>query len=271
MLVTYAILHYQCDGAVQGSSATHVMPNKIGLAFVDLSYHTHLDAKDVNQILHDNIQNELGSNRETRHMKIDVSSSGLGDSGIQDILESCLAVAEKNKDDRGNDKDNIGQLSSPLYVSLEARMNNISPKGASSLFDRIVAFQNQTASSGEIDTKGSETYQENVKDNHNQEFSKEKSRNTFIESLDLGFNDIGHGTGDKTEIYAFNKSLKRLIENQFGCCPRVLRLDVCGLGAPSCRAIGKVRTSALLQYMCMYFSDECLYMLYMNVYRILTR
>lgn len=239
MFVTYAILHYQCDGAVQGASTTHVMPNKIGLAFVDLSYLTHLDAKDINQILHDNIQNEIGSNRETRHIKIDVSSSGLGDSGILDMIESCLVVAENNKDNRGNDKDNVGHLSSPLYVSLEARMNNISPMGASSLFDRIIAFQNQTASSGEIEIKGSETYKENVKDNHNQELYKEKSRNIFIESLDLGFNDIGHGTGDKKEIHAFHKSLKRLIENQVGCCPRVLRLDVCGLGAPSCRAIGK--------------------------------
>jgi len=234
ILVIYVIL-YQCDAVQSASTTNNLMQyKKLEVPFIDLSYLTHLDTKRLYQILKDNIQNEFGSNNNFRQLQIDVSSSCLGDSGVLDMVE-CLAEENKN-DDHGDD--DVGDLSSPLHVSLEARMNHISPLGASSLFDRIISFRNQTSSSGEIDGNRIAKPEENVKDNHQTHY-KQKSRNIFMNSLDLGFNDIGHGSGDKKEIYAFNKSLKRLIENEVGGCPRVLRLDVCGLGAPSCRAIGK--------------------------------
>lgn len=227
LVTTYtAILLYLCYG-VQSASSTNWMQTKV--PFIDLSYLTHIDAHKINKILHDTIQNEpFLESKDFRRIKVDVSSSGLGDSGVLRIIES---LAEGKNDDSG-------AFSSPLHVSLEARMNQISPKGASTIFDRIISYRNQTASNSEC-INGHDVAK--PIENDHVDVNHQEMRNIFVDSLDLGFNDIGHGTGDKKDIYAFNKSLKRLIENQLGCCPRILRLDVCGFGAPSCRAIGKVR------------------------------
>lgn len=58
---------------------------------------------------------------------------------------------------------------------------------------------------------------------------------TRIDSLDMAFNDLSQ----KKESKIMNGALRKLIES-YDACPRSLKLDQCGLGAPTCRSIAKV-------------------------------
>jgi hypothetical protein len=155
--------------------------------------------------------------------------------GVLGIIDILMGSREYINGD--NNMESLLSTNS-LHISLEARMNQITPQGASNIFDRIIlSCSNQTLSvASNKEEEG--THETNPPDVLS--FKGEESSRIYIDLLDLAFNDIGHGKGEKKDIVLFHKSLRRLIENEFGCCPRILRLDVCGIGAPSCRAIGKV-------------------------------
>lgn len=65
------------------------------------------------------------------------------------------------------------------------------------------------------------------------------SKFVAVESLDLGWNNYSQEHQSKG-YKKFLKALQGLLESPEKC-PKVLSLDVCGLGPAACRAIGKVR------------------------------
>lgn len=228
------------------SSSQAFVKQQHSIPFLDLSYLTHVDANKISLLLHDNIQNSFNPNDSAQLLKIDVSSSGLGDEGMMKVMDSLLRFKETHKLHSG-----------VLHISLEARMNHLTPEGSSQLFQSIMSLTNHTIvtkdsvavdqakefqDDGNICISMQKELEKNQTENidvSTQEHGDETSGGIIIDSLDLGFNDIGHGKGDAKEMSSMYKSLRRLVENESGSCPRVLRLDVCGLGAPSCRAIGK--------------------------------
>jgi hypothetical protein len=57
-----------------------------------------------------------------------------------------------------------------------------------------------------------------------------------MQSLDLGWNFLGGGTS--RNVKGFHLALQRLLSSS-QMCPHALKLEVCGLGPPACRAIAK--------------------------------
>lgn len=220
---------------------------------IDLSYHPHLDPKEITSIfrtsLHNFLSHNAASKEESRNtVLIDASASHLGDD-IATVLDS-LAVCDK------------GVEPSSILISFEARMNAVSPTGASALFDKIISMNKDAqnvseknevrdAKDGTADTSTTAILENetvdvdedaNATDEQSQEIKPTIARHEiFVEKLDIGFNDIGHNRGDKKATKQLHKALSVLIENESGCCPYDLRMDACGLGAPICRIIGKVR------------------------------
>lgn len=228
--------------------------SQIGLSnnngeIINLSYQTHLDSSKITSLLLTKIQS--ASEKENRNniigpkkINIDVSASSLGDEGMVSLFDSLLECQD-------------GKAPSTMEVSLEARMNRLSPTGASNLLERIMTLNgdlnsaNATENENEEKVQSSDEKEEGATAKATHETSptitaaptNTQVRNTvYIHALDLGLNDIGigHDGGNTKTAGKMQKSLRKLIENESECCPRILRMDACGLGAPSCRAIGKV-------------------------------
>ena len=283
-----SLVSHSSASTISSSQGMKASPKEV--PFIDLSYRTHLDTSNLQSILSKGIHG-VKSIREVSsadskdqdsdatisidRFNMDVSASRLGDAGILSLLDSLVEYEERN-------------VSSDLVISLEARMNHISIVGASNLFERISGWKSvQThflegdEKSDEMDSPdknvvGLESFgneiengDENDKEETNMDAKDQgeesdvssvsrNQRNVYIEALDIGLNDIGHChiiTAHKkaaTAMSQLNKSLRTLIENESGSCPRVLRMDVCGFGAPSCRAIGKVSFKTAASPMQMY-------------------
>ena len=214
---------------------------------INLSYQTHLDSSKITSLLLTKIQS--ASEEKSRNnvlgpkeINIDVSASHLGDEGIVSLFDSLLECQD-------------GKTPSTMEVSLEARMNRLSPTGASNLLERIMTLNGglnlANVTENEEEIQSSDEKEEDATAIATDETSPTSTaaptntqvQNTiYIHALDLGLNDIGigHDGGNTRTAGKMQKSLRKLIENESECCPRILRMDACGLGAPSCRAIGKV-------------------------------
>ena len=203
---------------------------------IDLSYQTHLDTNKITSLLLTKVQSTLENESDgSKKINIDVSASRLGDDGLVSILDSLLESQDGNE---------------PMEVSLEARMNHLSPTGASHLLERIMNFNGLLNATNATDGTDGAREKTESGDDKDAAVSQEHSNldgnglqtAIYIDTLDIGLNQIGigHGRGKKKSASEMHKSLRKLVENQSECCPRILRLDACGLGAPSCRAIGKV-------------------------------
>lgn len=223
-------------------ASSHIRQKSHG-EIIDLSYQTHLDTSKINSLLLTKVQSTTRheSNGPTKLM-IDVSASSLGDKGLLSILDSLLESQDGNEP-------------TTMEVSLEARMNHLSPTGASIFLERIMNL-NGVLNTTNVDN--ATDAMEVIESGDDQDATiGEKSLNLdgdglkttiYIDTLDIGLNHIGigHGRTNKKAASEMHKSLRKLVENESECCPRVLRMDACGLGAPSCRAIGKVRYNALI-------------------------
>ena len=157
-----------------------------------------------------------------------------------------------------------------VSVSLEARMNRLSAKGVANFFERITNLGNHTSSfvnTNHIATTSQDSNAEDVDviantTLHDDDQGKESTepmqtqipnKRIYFEYLDFGLNDIGlHGVdtykkeSDNALLFASIRNLVQGSNNEqnsnYGC-PRVLRMDYCGLGPPFCRAIGKVSST----------------------------
>lgn len=169
------------------------------MAVMDVSYKPHVSAGTISNAVRDNIANR--QHRPTA-VELDVSFSELGNDGIALLIQELVNITQP----------------APLGLTLISRMNRLSPQGASNVLGAILDESKQ-------------------EDSNNDEKPTETQSSLVLQSLDLGWNNLGPGqTGSKD----FLSSLRKLIENP-DKCPRVLRLYRCGLGPAACRAIGKVR------------------------------
>lgn len=278
---------------------------------IDLSYQHHVDSSRIAKSLGKDVGSlcTVAKRRvENKQMvvDVDVSSSLLGDDGMGKVLDALLETEGREKDVK-------------RVINLSARMNGITPVGATELFARLRTLaemaksaardgcdqdnkddtrigengdetswtvpveeeggtkqresyatggvpdgdrsadirqmnraQPKTTDNGEkpeISTAtGSEAATKSssvpgdvestiVKDGANggSTVSEERAPGLYVQSLDIGFNVIGYGSGSRSLFGA----LRNLIESVDGACPREIRLDSCGLGPSACRAIGK--------------------------------
>ena len=167
-------------------------------AVMDLSYKPHVSAAKMSNAIRDSI-----TSRPPSAVELDVSFSELGNEGIACVIQSLLNTTE----------------TSPLGLLLKSRMNRLSPAGVAAMLNTILDGDDESKTKDE-------------------EASTNSQSSLVLQSLDLGWNNLGPGrTGSKE----FLSSLRKLIETP-DQCPSVLRLYRCGLGPASCRAIGKVRT-----------------------------
>jgi hypothetical protein len=166
-------------------------------AVMDLSYKPHVSARKISSTVRDSI---AAREHPPTAVELDVSFSEMGNEGIASLIQALLNTTE----------------STPMGLSLASRMNRLSPEGVSAMLNSLLG------------NDGDDT------NNDNQEADTKPS--LVLQSLDLGWNNLGPGqTGSKD----FLSSLRKLIESP-AKCPTVLRLYRCGLGPAACRAIGKV-------------------------------
>ncbi len=225
------------------------------LGIIDVSYHPHLKPREISTIFRTSLNGYLsqyyGTNEDALEqsrlkLKIDASASHIGDD-IASVLQSLIECDE-------------GAKPSSIGICLESRMNAISPIGAANLFEKILSLNHSIkidSQDATATTTKSEEIEEIEKNGRNanliDESSQERDQSAgnrhrlFIETLDIGLNDIGHDKGDTNAIKRLHKSLASLVENESGCCPFDLRMEACGIGAPICRVIGKVCISPILK------------------------
>lgn len=205
-------------------------------------------------------------------IQMDVSCSFLQDEGIENIIDSLQQeMASSTTTTRP----------SSLSISFEARMNRFTSKGVASLFNTLISFgekeEELNKQKENIEDNDAETQQQengdhshvheknttNVDDEKKGGEQNEESltsslsqlllqNNIYMESIDIGLNDLGSHDGVLLEETSNNKeqqifmtnflhSVQKIIGNQSGLvCPTTLRMDHCGLGPLACRYIGKV-------------------------------
>lgn len=195
---------------------------------INLSYHTHLNLESFSSALDKEISRVLldiiDSNEKRKRIYIDVSSSIIGDEGIISVLDTLMTCNPKN-------------ISTEYPVELDMRMNRITSSGVSSFLKRYLLYLAESNADELELSSQNDIYLSDLRNDH--------KRLIYLDSIDLGVNDIGlHGidTDSKSSmaIAEMNKMFRTLVQNEYDRCPRALRLDVCGLGPATCKAIGKV-------------------------------
>jgi len=186
-------------------------------------------------------------------LDIDVSSNRLGDAATVSLLEELLPQLETKMIADEN------QIGAPRLITLAFAANNLSPIGASNIFNTIMKKKDEalggkaaseiTSTKDENDdslnnTKIIEQYVADI--SHDNETSTITSFPSIsIEELDLSFNDIG-GHGMHAPNVQLQDSVQRLFEGErLAFAPRVLTLQNCGIGPLFCRSVGRVSSDAI--------------------------
>jgi hypothetical protein len=191
-------------------------------------------------------------------LDIDVSSNRLGDSISVSLMEEILPQLETKM------IANESQIGAPRLITLAFAANNLSPIGASKIFNTIMKKKDETligdAASEIISTKdenddslnNTKTIEQSAADiahdNETPAYTSQFSAaalfvefpSILIEELDLSFNDIG-GHGTHAPSVQLQDSVQRLFEGErLAFAPRVLTLQNCGIGPLFCRSVGRV-------------------------------
>ena len=181
------------------------------MRIIDLSYRHNVEPKVI--------ANALAS-LDPSPLQVDISSSALGDDGVERILQTLLSSSTA----AGSDDDVPSSTSSPPTttttttpdfsttksntISFISQMNQITAKGATRLIQMILS----TTSS-----------------------SQSERPQRRVECLDLSWN---HFHGQAAGLEDFHTALEQFMGNATHC-PRILRFDRCGMNPAACRAIGK--------------------------------
>jgi uncharacterized protein with von Willebrand factor type A (vWA) domain len=221
--VCYILLILLCQPSTASSSTTQL----------DLSYLHRTQSSTLANAIRARLSEQQKSDEDII-VDIDISASMIG-KDIQDLTSSLETDG----------------MPSSRKVYLTARGNQWRPDDASKLFQAIVgpekpikekeeANKEQKEKSVTGSTEQEASTEKNSEHNPNDKLETAKEVETLfacIECLDLAWNDFSQEhLGSK----AFLKALQNTIQDSRKC-PKVLRLDVCGLGPAACRAIGKVR------------------------------
>lgn len=236
---TVFLLLHKAKAATTTTATSHIL---------DLSYHQHVKvdvlAPALRQHLWKDHHVQPGQQPQQQDLlnsvRIDLSNSLLGDEGLKALVESLLP---QNNDD---DNNRWIQTNHQVSIQLALRMNQLTYVGVTKLFQTILAGpktsrqqkpqqQQQANPESESTTTPTISGDEQVNDDAKVDLIKvdHPSLSWVVESLDLSWNDLS--SGDKT----FLRALHQLLANT-ASCPRVLRLDLCGLGPAACRAMAKV-------------------------------
>jgi len=175
---------------------------------LDLSYHHNLKAKTLAKAIEYGISCSVDNVANEGILKVDVSSSALGDEGFKELQETIFH--------------NDGKASPSLH--LVARMNELSIAGVTPLIQKVIGSDEVKDAE---DASSSSTSDDNLR-------PTSSSSTRRLESLDLGWNHLSTGGSGGKE---FLKALRLLIQSPK--CPTTLRLDCCAIGPATCRAIGK--------------------------------
>jgi Leucine Rich repeat len=227
-------------------------PPKTHGVFLDLSHHPHLQAKTLANVIQSHVVDNVHD--DNKRFSIDLSSSSVGDDGMQQILEALLTSAASTTPITTTTAANAN-APPPLVVSLfRARMNNLSPLGATAILQAIMQSRQKNAATtnttGIDDTNSTHQSQQQAEEQHESStITTQRRRIITTRSLDLSWN---HFSPDEKGSKAFHRALQKLFsvaagaggpeeyDDGHGGGPILeLRLDCCGLGPAACRAMGK--------------------------------
>lgn len=270
--VVFIMLSLSCQllTVVDAASSTFMSNNESPLVHrIDHSHKLNIEPRAIITTLLRDITEQVDG--KSSLLDIDVSSNRLGDAATVSLLEELLPqlmIADEN------------QIGAPRLITLAFAANNLSPIGASNIFNTIMK-KKEEALGGEAASEITSTKDENddslnntkiieqsVADiTHDNETSAITSFPSIsIEELDLSFNDIG-GHGMHAPNDQLQDSVQRLFEGErLAFAPRVLTLQNCGIGPLFCRSVGRVSSDAITIILTV-FALFCLHILTQSLCR----
>ena len=138
---------------------------------------------------------------EVDFVVVDVSFSELGNDGLEEVVSSL-------------------QSTENMKVDLTSRMNRLTPSGASSLIQGILGSDNKNKDQPEL----------------GEEAAVPTHQTTHFNTIDLSWNSFHPEEPGAKRLFT---NLRKLVSDP-SVCPKLLRLDRCGLGPAACRSLGKV-------------------------------
>ncbi|KAL3787449.1 hypothetical protein ACHAW5_008987 [Stephanodiscus triporus] len=255
------------SSAVDTASASPMVGNEppaIQQYFIHHSHKFNMEPRAVMSSVLSDLRRHLITHNDdgtSSLLDIDVSSTRLGDNASASLIEELMQLLKTK-----NNSEDEYQVRAPILVKLGLAMNNLTPLGASKIFDMLmmgdatkeitggtIHFEN-----GNVDEIGSrskslinelnnETMEQNVNttssdglnstDTSTAQVSEKPS--ILIEELDLSFNDIG-GHGVQSPNSQLQDSVRRLFEGEGAAFfPRLITLENCGIGPSFCRSVGR--------------------------------
>ena len=253
-------------------------------------YHSHVFHAPPHNVIDSILSNARvavdGASRTV--LDIDASSSRLDDGALSSLVERLTTILDEESDDKESHAETADSslLKRRVAIKLALGMNQLTPSGASKLFDRFANVEtsgvggNKTASDDRSNSNTTQSVDSTINEDETmdanetttatadenatatntilQSYKEEKKQEEIpdpsieLEELDLSFNDIGgHGT-NAADLDLLN-SVRRLFERGLNSCtrnsllvPRVLTLENCGIGPAFCRSIGRVSASNML-------------------------
>lgn len=221
---------------------------------VDHSYKFNIEPRAIiTSVLKDITQQVDG---QSSMIDIDVSSNRLGDAATVCLTEELLPQLETKMIAHEN------QIGAPRLITLAFASNNLTPIGASKIFDIIMKKKDEAAGDAAIEITSTKDENDAIvndktikpsmavipHDNETPAYTFQLSASApvvefpsiLIEELDLSFNDIG-GHGIHAHNVQLQDSVQRLFEGERSAlAPRVLTMQNCGIGPLFCRSVGRV-------------------------------
>ena len=266
-------LSWQLLTVVDAASSTFMSNNESPLVHrIDHSHKLNIEPRAIITTLLRDITEQVDG--KSSLLDIDVSSNRLGDAATVSLLEELLPQLESKMIADEN------QIGAPRLITLAFAANNLSPIGASNIFNTIMKKKDEaiggkaaseiTSTKDENDDSLNNTkiIEQSVADiTHDNETSAITSFPSIsIEELDLSFNDIG-GHGMHAPNVQLQDSVQRLFEGErLAFAPRVLTLQNCGIGPLFCRSVGRVSSDAITIIFTV-FALSCLHILTQSLCR----
>lgn len=190
-------------------------------------------AETLREILDSEVEED-----EAAPIHIDLSSSAIKDDDFKKVVNAMLS---KPMSSTNATRLQWQQTRRRLTYQLSARMNQITPGGFKYLIDNLLRGEdeavNKTSATEDENAPTAMDVTTDASTNHTNHTQQTDSKSHCrLESLDLCWNHLHPDAGGIRDL---EKSLQRLLEHPCNACPTVLRLDRCGLGPSTSRALGK--------------------------------
>ncbi len=239
--------------AIQGrieEQKLHPEPNKKSILDIDLT--ASLIGKNISGVLSslkwsDETQNDENAKDESSVLvKLTARRNRLSAEKVTAVLDFVLENGPSNQTDTiaaggvEEDKENSEETTSLIAEEAESA-NNKARTNASAVIDDAPK-EDSDSNNGQIQdeatTLGSEQIEATEETSTTMKLPRIRPAFVSIQSLDLGWNNMGSSSGSRNSVRGLNTALRKLLANSERC-PPTIKLDVCGLGPQACRELAK--------------------------------